>query len=128
MAQFKTAQQTIAPPPREQRLFESRFRARVEDSKEYRQWNKPELEYRFQEKDYFHPQLEVVPMKAIHLPIEQFQMLLNQQEYIEKLETEAEHGQKLYRKEQSEFNVRQTNPAVEKAYRNYMMLLELARK
>jgi hypothetical protein len=40
---------------------------------------------------------------------------------------DAEQGKRIWRQEREDRLVRDQNPAVEKAYRNYQLLLELAR-
>lgn len=110
------------------RMFESKFRARVEDSKEYRHADK--ADYMYNEYDYNYRTnnyLKVVPMKAIHLPEECFNELVQQQYRLANLQSDAEYGKKLWNMLRADERVRDDNPAVAKAYRNYLTLLELAR-
>jgi hypothetical protein len=43
------------------------------------------------------------------------------------LTQDANEGKRLWQREREDSSVRNRSPAVEKAYRNYQMLLELAR-
>jgi hypothetical protein len=47
---------------------------------------------------------------------------------MQRLSTDARQGKRLWAQQREDRQVRDSNPAVEKAYRNYQMLLELARK
>lgn len=129
MANMKTATESIVPISIEQRMFEHAFRARVEDSKEYRQYKQynPYEQDRFKY-SYQMDHMDVVPMKAIHLPDEYFDKLIRQQRYLEDLERDAAYGKKIVTMLHQDECVRDDNPAVAKAYRNYLALLELARK
>jgi len=111
------------------KMFESKFRARVEDSREYRHAER--ADYMYNAFDYnYKPDtyLKVVPMKAIHLPEEHFNELVQQQRRLDTLQSDAEYGKKLWNMLRADERVRDDNPAVAKAYRNYLTLLELARK
>jgi len=54
--------------------------------------------------------------------------LVAEQEHMQRLSDLAEQGKKIWTQLHEDKRVRDSNPAVEKAYRNYQMLLELARK
>ena len=71
---------------------------------------------------------QVVPMKAVHLSSENLEKLIAEQELIQHLKYDAEQGKRIWAEERKDAAVRTTNPAVEKAYQKYVMLLELARK
>jgi hypothetical protein len=71
---------------------------------------------------------EVVPMKAIHLTIDNLKRLVIEQEHMRHLREDAEQGKRLWQQEREDRAVRERNSAVEKAYRNYQVLLELCRK
>jgi hypothetical protein len=47
---------------------------------------------------------------------------------MDNLKKDANEGKRLWIRDCEERRVRDQNPAVEKAYRNYQMLLELARR
>jgi hypothetical protein len=51
-----------------------------------------------------------------------------EQEHMQQLTDEAKFSKRLWVQSREDRQVRDSNPAVEKAYRNYQMLLELARK
>lgn len=108
--------------------FQSRFDCRIEDSREYNQYVRQVPNYRdFYDTSSFKMETEVVPMKAIHLSSDSLAKLIAQQELIQHLEYDAAQGKRMWTKEHADRAVRDRNPAVEKAYRNYQMLLELAR-
>jgi hypothetical protein len=54
--------------------------------------------------------------------------LVAEQEHMQRLSDDAEQGKRLWVQQREDRQVRDSNPAVEKAFRNYQMLLELARK
>jgi hypothetical protein len=109
--------------------FVSKFDCRVEDSREYNQYVKPTPQYQdFYDTDSFKIETKIVPMKAIHLTSQNLAKLVTEQEHIQRLSDEAEQGKRLWVQQREDRQVRDSNPAVEKAYRNYQMLLELARK
>lgn len=109
--------------------FESKYEARIEDSKEYRQYVRqmPSFEYGWDKMPY-EMDTKVVPMKSVHLTTDNLERLLREQEYMEGLLDDAEYGKKVVTMLRNDERVRDENPAVQKAYRNYLMLLELARK
>lgn len=124
--QLKTAYEALEEHP-EVRRFESMFQARVEDSREYRQYQSP-CGYQYDDDNFNRYELKVVPMKAIHMPIERFEKLLRQQDYIRQMENDAELGKKYWTQDQEDSSVRRQNPAVQRAYDRYKLLLEMARK
>jgi hypothetical protein len=71
---------------------------------------------------------KVVPMKAIHISPENLARLMAEQEHMDRLTDDANFGKQQWRQSRADAEVRAANPAVEKAYRNYQMLLELTRK
>jgi hypothetical protein len=70
---------------------------------------------------------KVTPMKAIHLTTDNLNRLIAEQELMYNLKKDAEEGKRIWIKECEDKRVRNENPAVEKAWRNYQILLELAR-
>jgi hypothetical protein len=117
-----------AEAPRDCKDFESKFEARITDSREYKQYVRRMPYNMWDGKVPFDTEVEVVPMKAIHLTTDNLERLVCEQERMEHLENDAKYGKELWRQEREDSRVRDQNPAVEKAYRNYQMLLELARK
>ena len=110
------------------KYFESKFEARIEDSKEYRQYVRRMPYNMWDGKVPFESETQVVPMKCIHLTIDNLERLVREQERIEHLEQDAEYGKKVVTMLRNDERVRDDNPTVAKAYRNYLTLLELARK
>ena len=109
--------------------FISKFECRVEDSREYNQYVRPVPQYRdFYDSDNYKIKTEIVPMKAIHLTSDNLAKLVAEQELMQNLNDDAEYGKKCWTHERKDQIVRNENPAVEKAYQKYVMLLELARK
>ena len=126
---YARAYEKIRPEaPRSNKDFESKFEARIEDSREYKQYVRRMPYNMWDGKIPFDTEVEVVPMKAIHLTTDNLERLVREQERMEHLENDAEFGKKLWAQERRDMAVRESNPAVEKAYRNYQILLELARK
>jgi hypothetical protein len=114
--------------PRDQKYFESKFEARIEDSREYKQYVRRMPYNMWDGKIPFEAEAQVIPMKAIHLTTDNLERLIREQERMEYLEKDAEYGKKLSSMLWADERVRDDNPAVAKAYRNYLTLLELARK
>ena len=110
------------------RYFESKFEARIEDSKEYRQCVRRMPYDMWDGKIPFEAEAQVIPMKCIHLTTDNLDRLIREQERIDHLESDAEYGKKLWTMLREDERVRDDNPVVAKAYRNYLTLLELARK
>ena len=109
--------------------FISKFECRVEDSREYNQYVMPTAYHKdFYDRDSFQMDTKITPMKAIHLTSDNLARLLAEQEHIQRLSADAEYGKKCWEHERKDHIVRDKNPAVEKAYQKYVMLLELARK
>jgi hypothetical protein len=109
--------------------FISKFECRVEDSREYNQYVRPAPYYRdFCGGDNFKIETKILPMKAVHLTSDNLARLVAEQELMQRLGDDAEYGKKCWADERKDRIVRDENPAVEKAYQKYVMLLELARK
>jgi hypothetical protein len=117
-----------AEAPRDHKDFESKYEARIEDSREYRQYSRRMPYYMWDGKVPINTEVEVVPMKAIHLSRDNLAKLLAEQNLMDILMKDADEGKRMWRQEREDSRVRDQNPAVEKAYRNYQMLLELARR
>jgi hypothetical protein len=125
---MKPAKQFAEEQPRDLKYFESKFEARIEDSREYKQYVRQMPYYKWDGREPYNVDTQVVPMKAIHLSSDNLAKLLAEQNLMDRLLDDANEGKRIWRQEHEDSRVRNQNPAVEKAYRNYQMLLELARK
>lgn len=72
--------------------------------------------------------VEHEPMVELHIPEHRFQELVTRDDYLTRVEQELDYNQKVVNMLREDERVRDRNPAVEKAYRNYLVLLELARR
>lgn len=110
--------------------FQSKFDCRIEPSREYNHYVKRPTEYYrdFYPTDKFREEIQVVPMQAIHLSSDNLNRLVAEQELMQHMRNDAEQGKRLWQQEREDRAVRESTPSVEKAWRNYQMLLELARK
>jgi len=114
---------------RDTKTFESRFEAHITQSKEYRRAVRPPMDYRYKpDTASYQMEYKVEPLIAIHLPREQFDRLMDEHTRMSIWRDEAEYAKKLVTMLRKDERVRDDNPAVAKAYRNYLALLELARK
>ena len=108
--------------------FQGKFDCRIEDSQRYNQYVRQAPYYRdFYDSSDYKMETKVVPMKAIHISTDNLNRLIAEQEHMYNLKKDAEEGKRLWIRDCEDRRVRNQNPAVEKAYRNYQMLLELAR-
>jgi len=109
--------------------FISKFECRVEDSREYNQYVRPAPYYRdVCASDDWRLETKITPMKAIHLTSDNLARLVAEQERMEHMKSNAEQGIRLWDQQCRDQMVRDNNPAVDKAYQKYQILLELARK
>ena len=117
---------------RDTKRFESRFEAHITESKEYRRaaYVRPPMDFSYYQPGTALYEMEhrVEPLVAIHLPREQFDRLMDDQNRMDMWRDEAEYAKKVLTMLRKDERVRDDNPAVAKAYRNYLTLLELARK
>lgn len=129
MAILKRTAMQAEEVSRDVRYFESKFEARIEDSREYKQYVRqmPSFEHGW-DKLPFEMDTQVVPMKCIHLTRDNLARLIAEQHRMDVLESDAQYGKKIVTMLHADERVRDDNPAVQKAYRNYLTLLELARK
>lgn len=125
---YKTTQDLLEERPRDQQYFESKFEARIEDSREFKQYVRQMPYYMWDGKQPMNVETQVVPMKAIHLTSDNLERLVREQESMDRWMDEAEYAKRILTGLRKDEQVRNENPAVAKAYRNYQMLLELARK
>lgn len=114
--------------PRDIKYFESKFECMIEDSREYKQYVRSIPYAQWDGKMPFDADVKVVPMKCIHLTRDNLSRLIAEQERMDRLLDDAEYGKKIVSMLRADERVRDSNPAVQKAYRNYLTLLELARK
>jgi hypothetical protein len=117
-----------AEASRDVKDFESKFEARIENSREYKQYTRRMPYYMWDGKLPLDTDVEVVPMKAIHLSSDNLERLIRDQERLDQLLDEQLYDKQVLAKLRKDEQVRNINPAVEKAYQKYVMLLELARK
>jgi hypothetical protein len=110
--------------------FKHEFKAYITESKEYKQYNQRPYTWTDSSRcnDYSPSSFEVNPMVAIHLPETQFKYLMAQGGRIDRLEADAEYSRQMWRIQVKEQQIRDDNPAVQLAYDQYKMLLELVRK
>lgn len=71
--------------------------------------------------------VEREPMVEINMPQHQFQSLVEREKLYDHLEQEASYYKSIVDQYRADERVRDNNPAVKKAWMNYLMLLELAR-
>lgn len=76
----------------------------------------------------FTTEAEDEPMIDMTVPQHRFRELVEREEYLTRLEQDYDYNQKIVNMLRADERVRDDNPAVAKAYRNYLTLLELARK
>lgn len=116
---------------RDTKRFLERFDAHITESREYRRtaYVRPPMDFSYYAPGTALHEMEhrVEPLVAIHLPREQFDRLMSEQIRMDRWRDEAEYAKKVLTNLHKDEQVRRDNPAVEKAYRNYQMLLELAR-
>lgn len=124
---YKTARDTIEVP-RGHKHFESKFDARIEDSERYKQYRRRMPYHLWDGKLPLDADLEITAMKAIHLSSENLERLIEEQDRMEMWMDEAQYAKEVLAQLRADERVRDDNPSVAKAYRNYLTLLELARK
>jgi hypothetical protein len=108
--------------------FQHKFDCRIEDSQRYNQYVRQTPYHRdFYAGDRWDMETKVIPMKAVHLSSDNLNRLIAEQELMYNLKKDAEEGKRIWIRDCEDKRVRNENPAVEKAWRNYQMLLELAR-
>jgi hypothetical protein len=109
-------------------FFQHKFDCRIEESRQYNQYVRQTPYHRdFYDGSRWDTETKVIPMKAIHISTDNLNRLVAEQELMYNLKKDAEEGKRLWIRDCEDRRVRNQNPAVEKAYRNYQMLLELAR-
>ena len=122
-------QHTSTPGDTAQDRFKRDFDAYITESREYKQYVRQVPYHRdFYHSEQWKMETEVVPMVAIHLPFVRFESLMKQQVKLDRLEAVAEHNGHIWRTQLKEQQIRAANPAVQLAYDQYKMLLELVRK
>ena len=117
-----------ADAPNDHKDFESKFEARIEDSREYKQYSRRMPYYMWDGKLPLNTEVQVVPMKAIHLSSDNLERLMREQEHMKLQHLQTEYDKQIIHQLRADERVRMANPAVAKAWRNYTTLLELARQ
>lgn len=116
---------------RDIKRFQQQFEAHITESKEYRRaaYTRPLMDFSYYQPGTALYEMEhrVEPLVAIHLPREQFDRLMDERLRTARWREEAEYAKQILVRQREEERIRHSTPAVEKAYRNYQMLLELAR-
>ena len=77
---------------------------------------------------YTQSQMLDEPYIEIHMPVESLERILHVTEVSEQDAAKVQHAMTVLKQHRVDEQVRNDNPAVQKAWRNYLMLLELARK
>ncbi len=77
---------------------------------------------------YAEVQFEREPYVEMYIPQHRFQDLVERDFYYTKMARQQDYATSVVNQMVADEVVRKNNPAVEKAWRNYQMLLELARK
>ena len=75
-----------------------------------------------------HQEVETEPMVEINVPQHQFRRLVEREAEFQDLIRGNEHANRVLQQHRLDERVRDNNPAVQNAYKKYLMLLELARK
>lgn len=117
------------PVDRDLKYFESRYGARIEDSKEYRQYSRrmPSFDKGWDQIS-MDMSREIVPMKAVHMPSEALEKLIRECARMERVMEEQHYDKQKIHQMYADAQVRSQNPAVQSAWEKYQMLLELVRK
>jgi hypothetical protein len=68
------------------------------------------------------------PYVEMYIPQHKFQEIVEREKYYTAVSQQADYASELIRQQLSDDAVRKSNPAVQKAYEKYQMLLELSRK
>ena len=109
--------------------FQQRFEAHITESREYRRTVRTPIDYNYYRLGTVMYEMEhkVEQLMAIHLPKEQFDRLMDEQTRMDMWRKEAEYAKKFLSDLRRDEQVRKLNPAVQKAWDKYQMLLELSR-
>jgi hypothetical protein len=114
---------------RDTKRFQQRFEAHITESREYRHSVREPMDYRYATAaSVYEMNYKVEPCVAIHLPRLAFDRLMDDQSRMDSWREEAEYAKKVLTNLRKDEVVRDENPAVAKAYRNYITLLEIARR
>lgn len=109
--------------------FRKRFELHVEKSKRhyrhrpvpvsYRSWSEANIPYQ--------QEIEKEPLLKVYISKEHYEQLIKSEQQAEDLERENFRFRRIERETLDEMVTRNKNPAVQKAYEKYRMLLELSR-
>lgn len=108
--------------------FESKYEARIEDSREYKQYVRQLPYFMWDGKAPINAEVEIVPMKAVHLTRESLERLIRDQEQMVRRLESADYDKRIVDMLRADERVRDKNPVVQRAYEKYLTLLELMRK
>lgn len=111
--------------------FRKRFQLHVEKSKRhyrhrpvpisYRSWSEANIPIPFEQ------EMQRESLLKVYISEEHYEYLVKREQQLEELERENHRFRKIERDTIDEMSVRTKNPAVQKAYEKYQMLLRLAR-
>ena len=76
----------------------------------------------------FHQEVQTEPYIEMFIPQHRFEELVDREKHFEEMASKSDYAQHILAEKTIEDTIRRQNPAVEKAWRNYKMLLELARQ
>jgi len=116
--------------PEEVEYFIRKYEAQIEPSRKRVAYKRPPYNYAlaFDEPYTYSVDIEREPCVEITLPPERFRDLLDQQHTLTRLMEDSGRYGEMLAEMRAEERVRQDNPAVARAWRNYVTLLELARR
>lgn len=118
-------------PQEEVDLFLKKHEASAELSRKKLYYKRIPIKYHDWLKDGsnvpFDLNVEREPCVEINIPQHQFQSLVEREKLYDHLEQEVSYYKNIVNQYRADERVRDNNPAVKKAWMNYLMLLELAR-
>lgn len=128
MAYQKTATKTLNDI-KDIEYFSRKYNARIGESKQYRHHTTVPIyymDYKTTRYDYDKESYDV-PFVEMHLPIESFEHLMQLDTVSNYDKYHVSQALEVFSQHRADERVRSNNPAVQKAWTNYLTLLELAR-
>ncbi len=123
--------QPVNNPDKEVDSFLKRYEAQAGLSKHKQYYRRRPVSYRDWLHDGanipFHQEVDREPMVEMYIPTHRFQELVEKEQWYRRLEEETDYYKKIVNQYREDERVRDKNPALQKAWRNYLTLLELAR-
>ncbi len=123
--------QPVNNPDKEVDSFLKRYEAQAGLSKHKQYYRRKPVSYRDWATDGsnipFHQEVDREPMVEMYIPTHRFQELVEKEQWYKRLEEETDYYKKIVNQYREDERVRDKNPALQKAWRNYLTLLELAR-